>query len=357
MSFRMRDRAWTPTGTYREYRRTIPNRKGLEPRMRTTTIVRMENFDVVVCGGGPAGLSAALWLGRYRRKTLVVDAGNQRNLTATASHGYLTFDACSPAEFLERAHADVDAYPEITRIEGSVIEVNRMDGRFTIVTNDGSYRASRLVIATGVDDARPKVRGFDRFYGKHVFHCSCCDGYETRDLDVLAIGWGEHTAGYALDLLEWGARVTLVTNGNTFEGDEQHRAALERHSIELIEDDVVELTGDEDALTGAILGSGREVPAQRAFFSIAHEPRSELARSLGCKIDELGYVTVGPHGETTVEHVYAAGDITPGEQLVAVASAEGVIAGIACALSLRGSSTAPGAPEPGPDPEAELAVE
>ena len=317
----------------------------------------MEDFDVVVCGGGPAGLSAALWLGRYRRKTLVVDAGNQRNLDSDASHGYLTFDACSPSEFLERAHSDVGAYPEISRIDGSVLEIGHADGRFVVVTTGGTFRASRLVLATGVADTRPAIRGFDEFYGKHVFHCSCCDGYETRDLDVLAIGWGEHTAGYALDLLEWGARVTLVTNGNVFEGDEPHRAALARHSIELIEDEVIELTGDQNALTGAILGSGRHVPAQRAFFSIAHVPRSDLASSLGCEVDELGYVTVGPHGETTVEHVYAAGDITPGEQLVAVASAEGVIAGIACALSLRGSSTAPGVPEPGPDPEAELTVE
>lgn len=312
---------------------------------------------MVVCGGGPAGLSAALWLGRYRRKTLVLDAGNQRNLHAAASHGYLTFDACSPAEFLDRARADIDAYPEIHSRLGTVEAVERDGDRFIINSTSGRATCSRIVIATGVKDTRPVIPGFDRLYGKHIFHCSCCDGYETRDLDVLAIGWGEHTAGYALDLLEWGARVTLVTNGNTFEGDEPHRAALKRHDIDLIEDEVVELVADEDRMTEVVLASGRRIPAQRAFFSIAHEPRSELAASLGCEIDGLGYVTVGEHGETTVEHVYAAGDITPGEQLVAVAAAEGVIAGIACALSLRGTKTAPGAPDPGPDPEAELTAE
>lgn len=314
----------------------------------------MEDFDVVVCGGGPAGLAAALWLGRYRRKTLVVDAGQQRNLHAAASHGYLTFDACSPEEFLTRARSDIESYPEIHSMEGTVETIAGKDGRFIVRTSTRTVRCSRIVIATGVEDARPVIPGFDRLYGKHIFHCSCCDGYETRDLDVLAIGWGEHSAGYALDLLEWGARVTLVTNGNTFEGDEPQRAALKRHDIDLIEDEVVELVADDDKMTEAVLASGRRIPAQRAFFSIAHAPRSELAASLGCDIDELGYVTVGEHGDTTIEHVYAAGDITPGEQLVAVASAEGVIAGIACAMSLRGTKTAPGAPDPGPDPETEL---
>jgi thioredoxin reductase len=317
----------------------------------------MEDFDVIVCGGGPAGLSAALWLGRYRRKTLVLDAGNQRNLDSAASHGYLTFDSCSPIEFLERARSDLNGYPEIEQRPGTVDAVERDADRFVVRSSSGSLRASRIVIATGVADVRPDIPGFADLYGRHIFHCSCCDGYESRDLDVLAIGWGEHTAGYALDLLEWGARVTLVTNGNTFEGDEPHRAALARHGVEVIEDEVTELVADSQRMSGAVLASGRRISAQRAFFSIAHEPRSEIAASLGCQIDELGYVVVGDHGETSVENVYAAGDITPGEQLVAVASAEGVVAGIACALSLRGTQTAPGAPDPGPDPAAELAVE
>ena len=317
----------------------------------------VDEYDVVVCGGGPAGLSAALWLGRYRRKTLVVDAGNQRNLAAHASHGYLTADGCTPSQFLERARADLEAYPEVGYETGTVDEIRPEGDRFVVRTSSGVVRAARLMIATGVTDVCPEIPGFGDFFGRHIFHCSCCDGYESRDLDVLAIGWGEHSAGYALDLLEWGARVTLVTNGNSFEGDEPSRAALRRHGIELIEDEVAELVGDENEMSGAVLRSGRRIPAQRAFFSIAHEPRSDLAASLGCEIDDLGYVKVGEHGETTVEHVFAAGDITPGEQLVSVASAEGVVAGIACAMSLRGTATAPGAPDPGPDPEKELAAE
>ncbi len=314
----------------------------------------MEDADVIVCGGGPAGLAAALWLGRYRRHTVVLDRAGQRNLPASDSHGYLTRDGCAPGEFLDVARAEATSYETVRLVGDEAESVARSGDGFVLRAADFEYRARRVLLATGVSDVHPDLPGFDELYGRSIFHCSCCDGYESRGMDVLAIGWGEHSAGYALDLLDWGARVTLVTNGNTFEGDASSREALERHDIELVEEKVEELLGDDDAMAGARLSSGRVIDAQRAFFSIEHKPRNELARSLGCDIDDLGYVTVGAHGETSVEHVYAAGDITAGEQLVIVAAAEGAVAGIACAMSLRGRNSSSDAPDPGPDPEKEL---
>ncbi|HEX3327206.1 MAG TPA: NAD(P)/FAD-dependent oxidoreductase [Actinomycetota bacterium] len=310
--------------------------------------------DVVVCGGGAAGLAAAVWLGRYRRKVLVVDGGRQRNLTAGASHGYLTRDGVAPAELLAAARDDASAYETVSFLEGEANAAERAGDGFVIGTERGPVDTVRVILATGVRDEFPDIPGFNQLYGTYIFHCSCCDGYETSGLEVLAIGWGEHVAGYALDLLEWGATVRVVTNGNTFEGDQACRDAMARHDIDLIEETVEEFYLQDGAMTGVRLKSGRELPAERAFFSIAHHPRNELARELGCAIDELGYVKVGPHGETSVEGVYAAGDLTPGEQLVQVAASEGAIAGIACALSLRGAMTPSAAPDPGPDPQAEL---
>ncbi|MDP9234615.1 MAG: NAD(P)/FAD-dependent oxidoreductase [Actinomycetota bacterium] len=310
--------------------------------------------DVVVCGGGVAGLAAALWLGRYRRQVLVVDGGRQRNLTAGASHGYLTRDGAAPAELLAAARDDAKAYGTVTFLDGEAHAAERSGDGFVIGTERGPVETLRVILATGVRDEFPDIPGFNQLYGTHIFHCSCCDGYETSGLGVLAIGWGEHVAGYALDLLEWGATVRVVTNGNTFEGDQACRDAMERRDIDLIEETVKEFYLQDGAMTGVRLGSGRELPAERAVFSIAHHPRNELARELGCAIDELGYVEVGPHGETSVEGVYAAGDLTPGEQLVQVAAAEGAIAGIACALSLRRAMTPSAAPDPGPDPQTEL---
>lgn len=310
--------------------------------------------DVVVCGGGPGGLAAALWLGRYRRRTLVLDASEPRNGKASRSHGYLGSDGSAPAALLERAHRDATSYPTV-RMERTTVERAEPDGDgFRVQAGGREWSAQRLVLATGVRDVHPDIAGFESLYGSAIFHCSCCDGYESADQDVLAIGWGEHVAGFALDLLDWGARVTLVTNGQEFEGDRSNVDALDSHGIEVIEERVAEFLSDGPEMRGVRLATGRELAATRAFFSIGHEPRTDLAKQLGCALDDLGYVQVGAHGETSVEGVYAVGDVTPGEQLVQAAAAEGAIAGIACGMSLRGRGTAPGAPDPGPDPATEL---
>ncbi|MDQ3620410.1 MAG: NAD(P)/FAD-dependent oxidoreductase [Actinomycetota bacterium] len=310
--------------------------------------------DVVVVGGGVGGLSAAMWLGRYRRATLVVDSRDQRNLPSLKSHGYLTRDGVSPQELLELAHRDAIAYESVRVESGEVTSITRAGDDFEVGIGDTNVMAHRIMLATGVSDVHPDIPGFDDLYGRAVFHCSCCDGYEARGREVVAIGWGEHTAGYALDLLEWGARVTLVTNGETFEGDEACTVALERNDIEIVEERVIELQRDGTSMTGARLESGDVVSGTMAFFSIAHRPRASLAQELGCDIDDDGYVEVDEHGRTSVEGVYAVGDVTPGEQLVQVAAAAGAIGGIACAMSLRGIESASHAPVPGPDPDEEL---
>lgn len=310
--------------------------------------------DVIVIGAGPAGLAAATWLGRYRRKTVVLDGGPPRNAPAQSSHGYLGFDRRPPDALVTAARRDLDRYPtvEIRALEAT--GVRNENGPFAVTTSEGDLVAHRLVIATGVRDALPDIPGFAEIYGRHAFHCSCCDGYESSGQDVVAIGWGEHAAGFALDLLEWGARVVLVTDGQEFEGDRSCETALHRNGIEVIEEDVAHFVVEEGTMTAVELASGRVLRATRAFFSIKHQPCNELARALGCTTDVMGYIEVGDHGETSVEGVYAVGDVTPGEQLVQRAAAEGAIAGIACAISLRGTSTASDAPEPGPDPESEL---
>ena len=310
--------------------------------------------DVIVVGGGPAGLAAATWLGRYRRKTTVLDGGPPRNAPAQASHGYLGFDGHPPDELIEAARENLRSYPTVEIRGAQAAGVRKQGDDFAVTTSDGALEAHRLVLATGVRDELPDIPGFDEVYGRHAFHCSSCDGYESSGQDVVAIGWGEHAAGFALDLLEWGARVILVTDGQEFEGDRSCEVALHRNGIEVIEEKVARFVLEGDRMTAAELASGRTVPATRAFFSIEHHPRNDLAVELGCRTDELGFIEVDDHGETSVAGVYAVGDVTQGEQLVQRAAAEGAIAGIACAISLRGMSTASDAPRPGPDPEAEL---
>ncbi|HEU4480631.1 MAG TPA: NAD(P)/FAD-dependent oxidoreductase [Actinomycetota bacterium] len=313
-----------------------------------------KRYDAIVCGGGPAGLAAAMWLGRYRRMTLVVDGGEHRNRAAGNAHGYLTRDGATPAEIIEIGRSEIARYPTVERVEGQIDDAEARGTAFAVTITGTEYLTKRVLLATGVRDVFPDIPGFEELYGRHIHHCPCCDGYEARDESVLAIGWGEHVSGYALDLLEWGARVTVVTGGRAFEGDDACSLALRRNEVEIIEEAITRFELEGGAMVGAVLASGRILPATKAFFSISHEPRTALAEKLGCRLDELGYVEVGPHGETSVDGVYAAGDVTPGEQLVQAAAAEGAISGIACALSLRGEGTVPGAPDPGPDPELEL---
>ncbi|MDQ4095330.1 MAG: NAD(P)/FAD-dependent oxidoreductase [Actinomycetota bacterium] len=310
--------------------------------------------DAVVCGGGAAGLAAATWLGRYRRRTLVLDAGRQRNRFTGHAHGYLGLDGVSPQDLLDAARRDLARYDTVETRASAIDDARREGDSFVVSVAGEEIPTRRVLLATGVEDEFPDVEHFEEFYGKTIFHCSCCDGYEASDMTVAAIGWSPHAAGFALDLLDWGARVVLLTDGRTFEGDDGSRSALARHDVEMIEEPVAAVVGNGDEMQGLRLADGRLVGCERAFFSIAHKPRNDLARRLGCELDEQGYVNVGEHGETSVTGVYAAGDVTPGEQLLQTASAEGAVAGIACAMSLRGEYTGPAAPHPGPDPESEI---
>ena len=307
--------------------------------------------DAVVIGGGPAGLAAALWLGRYRRSVVVVDSQEYRSAAVEHSHGYLGRDPQTPVELLARGREELLAYPTACVRTGSVTHVvRRADGLFDVQLTDGSLVAHRVVLATGVRDVFPTIRGFDEHYGAAVFHCPACDGYEARDRDVVAIGWDRHLVGFASTLLNWARSVTVVTDGHRFPDDEACRVVLDENGIELVEEGAVEFVGSRGALESVLLSDGRCLPASLVFFSLAHEPQVSLATALGCRLDDDGYVVVDREGETTVQGVYAAGDITPGLQLVQVAAASGAVAGVGAAQSFFGTRGAPTSPEPGPEP-------
>lgn len=312
-------------------------------------------WDAVVVGGGPAGLAAATWLARYRRRTVVLDHGRGRNLPVEHSHGYLTRDGVSPGELLAHARADLERYACVEQRTGEVVEVSGEEGDFTVRCKDEySLRAQRLVLCTGVIDAMPDIAGFGEHYGASVFHCPSCDGYEAQGRDVVVLGWSEHVAGFALELLDWAASVTVVTDGRRFEGDDVRLEALDRNGVVLLEDEAVELAGVRGGLRAVRLRGGREVPCTMAFFSIAHTPRAELADSLGCERSADGYVIVDEHGETTTPGVFAAGDLVPGFQLIQVATAKGTTAGVGCALALRRDPPPPASAPRAPDIPSEL---
>jgi thioredoxin reductase len=295
-------------------------------------------YDAAVIGGGPAGLSAAGWLGRYRRTVVVVDSEAYRNAAVDEAHGYLGSDPIAPADLRARAREEVGRYPTVEFVTGCVQTATGVRDRFELALDDGEtiLQARRVVIATGVRDAFPEIDGFTEHYGASVFHCASCDGYEAKGCDVVVFGWGEHIAGFALGLLTWARSVTVITDGNHFEGAPQDRALLTEYGVSVLEDEAVELCGERGVLQAVRLAGGATLPCQFAFFSIAHHPNNSLATDLGCQVVEAGCVEVDRDGVTSVPGVYAAGDLTPGVQLISNAVAKGAAAGIHCAYSLLG---------------------
>jgi len=313
------------------------------------------DVDAVVVGGGPSGLAAATWIARHRRSVVVVDSGEHRADSVERSHGYLGRDPDTPRELLTRGREEVLAYPHAAVCEDRVEGVERRgDGRFDVTLAGGTaFAAARVVLACGVRDVTPDIEGFAEHYGATAFHCPSCDGYEARDQDVVCVGWDSHLAGFAAGLLRWASSVTVLTSGRRFDGDDAARARLARLGVEVVEEPVTCLLGSREHLEGVRLSSGRRVPAALLFFSLSHEPRADLAERLGCDRDDEGYVRVNDCGQTSVEGVYACGDLVPGLQLTPVAAATGVVAGVAVAQSLSG----PEEDGPGEDGAAEAGAD
>ena len=294
-------------------------------------------YDAVVVGGGPAGLSAALWLARYRCSVAVLDSGEHRNRWVDYAHGYLGSDPVNPSDLLATAREQLRGYPTVEIIEARAHTASRDGvGHFTVDAGSQRLEARRIVLATGVTDAFPEVDNFLEHYGCSVFHCPTCDGYEAKDKRVVVFGWSESIVDFALNMQGWASTVTIVTDGRSFEGDADCRETLNGCSIDIIEDDALELVGPRGDLRGVKLRGGRTIDCELVFFSIAHEQNSGLADQLGCDrtADEGDCVLVDDKGETSVPGVYAAGDLVPGLQLIQVAAAKGTTAGVACAQSI-----------------------
>ena len=193
-------------------------------------------FDVIIVGGGPAGLSAALVLGRCRRRVLVLDAGHPRNETSTAVHGFLSRDGTPPAELLDCARQQLLRYGNVTLCAAEVVDAEQTPDGFAVILPNGSrHTAPKLLLATGVADELPAISGIAEFYGRSVHPCPYCDGWEWRDQPLAIYGRGEKGSGLALMLTLWTEDLVLCTDGFAELSDDE-RARLAVHGIAVREE-------------------------------------------------------------------------------------------------------------------------
>ena len=286
-------------------------------------------YDVIIVGGGPAGLSAALMLGRSRRRVLVCDTRRPRNAASHAMHGFLSRDGMAPGEFLAIAREQLRQYDTVELRDAEVVEAAcRPDARFHVALGDGSTFPSRkLLIATGVVDNLPQIPGFAELYGRSVFHCPYCDGWEVRDRPLAIYGSGARGLGLSLELIGWSRDLVLCSDGPAGI-DTEGLARLQRNGIRLREERVVRLDGGE-ALQRVVFESGEPLPRDALFFTTGQTQQSTLAVNLGCEFNEKGTVRTGKYESTHLPGLYVAGDASRTVQWVVVAAAEGAEAAFA----------------------------
>jgi thioredoxin reductase len=282
-------------------------------------------WDVVVVGGGPAGLSAAYWLARYRRRTLVLDDARPRNEDAWAVHGYPGLKDLRPAELRRRLQDQAtEAGGLIERKR--VARVSGEKGAFLVEdTEGGSVAARRVVLAYGRTDRIPELPGLRELYGTSVFHCPDCDGPSMVGCDVGVLGHDRAAAAVALYLLTWATRTVLVTNGLQPDLEPAALETLERYSVGIETAEVERVVGSNGSLEAVRLADGRDLPLGALFFHWGSEPAADLARDSGCELVPSGDLVVSPDTlEASVPGVYAAGDIVGRPHLAISAAAEGV---------------------------------
>ena len=299
-------------------------------------------LDCIVVGAGPAGLSAALFLVRYRHKVLTFHHNSPRNIYSHGVHGFLGHHGILPVDLLKRGRDEVCLHGGLL-IEGYVKAAERVgDGCFRVTTGgeatvEQSFEARRLVLATGLRDLTPTCPGFREFYGQSVFHCPDCDGFEMRDKHIAVMGSGKRVVGFALNLLTWTNRLTILTNGEPDGIPPEFQPRLDRFAIPVKTEPIAALEGSGAQLQRVRFSNNDVLECDALFFTLGTEPASDLHVQLGCEVDtDTGLVCVDAHQETSVPGVYAAGDLTPNSQLAVVAAAEGAMAAIQIHKSLAG---------------------
>jgi thioredoxin reductase len=281
--------------------------------------------DVVVVGGGAAGLSAALVLGRARRRVAVVDAGAPRNAPAAHMQGFLSRDGMSPADLLAAGRAEVISYG-VELVEDRVVAIEA--GFIVRLVGGGVLKARRILVATGVHDALPEIPGVRERWGRDLLHCPYCHGWEVRDQPLGVLGTVPGSVQHALLVRQWSDDVTFFAHSYDLTAAERGR--LEACGVQIVDGEIARLVVEDDRLTGVELTDGCVTPRTAVFIRPANVPHADgLLTGLGCDVGEAGFVTVDAAGRTSTFGVWAAGNVVDPRAQVITAAGAGSAAAIA----------------------------
>ena len=286
----------------------------------------IDRYDVIVIGGGPAGSSAALILGRSRLNVLVVDNASPRNIRTHGIHGFLTRHDMKPLDLRKLAHAEIMAVG-VQIVHGTATRIEPVSQEFIVHMEDGSSKRShRVVVATGLHDRLPDIEGLDRFYGQSVFHCPFCDGWEMRDRAIAVIAKGHKGVAIARGLLTWSDDVMLFTNGSPV--TKEDRLWAEEAEIPIVTNRIARVLGHRGQVEGLELQDGSRIAIGAIFVDPVPVQQCSIATDLGCRITRSGAIHTDKRQRTTIPGLYVTGDAAADPNMVAVAIADGVKAAL-----------------------------
>jgi thioredoxin reductase (NADPH) len=292
-------------------------------------------YEVAVVGGGPAGLTSALYTTRLGHDTVLIDRGGGRAAMMLDTHNVIGVpESVSGNEFLQTAREQVEAYGADFHRDLVTDVERREDGRFRVSTNSGDFVADRVVLGMGFSDERPEPP-LPRT-GKGLHYCLHCDAYMFVDESVYVMGHSDSAAYVAMIMLNFTPEVDILLRGDEPTWSDETAELVRNHPIDVIDEDVVGMSkGDDGWLESFEFADGTVRDYRGGFAMYGSDYRNELADALGCELNDDGTVVVDDHGRTSVDGVYAVGDVVPGHNQIPVAMGMGAKAGIAAHMDLR----------------------
>ncbi|MFD0677026.1 MULTISPECIES: NAD(P)/FAD-dependent oxidoreductase [unclassified Paenibacillus] len=286
-------------------------------------------LDVAIIGGGPAGLNAALVLGRAMKRVAVIDAGRPRNAVTREIHGFLTRDGISPSVFRQIAKEEISAYPSVSFVADIAVSITGTDGRFQIETaQEQTFTSKKILFAVGMQDQPLAIPGLADVYGKSAFVCPYCDGWELRYQPLVIINKGAELMHFAPLISGWTNRFAVCTNGPDQLTDAE-REELQRNQVPLFDSPIRYIDSSHGIVRQVVLEDGTTVPCTGIFFKPELVIGSDLPRTIGCQITEWGAVVVDDFGKTNVPGIYSAGDAASRmHQAIAAASMGAFVAAV-----------------------------